>query len=181
MLETLRTDRDWSPEQVAEVAGLSPATFYVYFASKDQALAAAFDEALGQLEASVFEVLEIETLLELGLGEVLSRAAELAAEGFRRDSRLVRLALARIPDSPEVRNVYRERQRRFLARLERFLGLGQAAGKVRDGDLDLLASATLVLLQAFQNPLAHTDPRLPSLLAQAWKAMIQPEGIVEAP
>ena len=42
--EVLRSQGVLSPELIADHAGVSPATFYTYFSSKDAVLAAAFDE-----------------------------------------------------------------------------------------------------------------------------------------
>ena len=56
-------------------------------------------------------------------------------------------------DAEEVRHVYRKRQDEAQTIIQRFIRLGSSAGKLHAGDDEVLAKATLVLLQGLQNPL----------------------------
>lgn len=141
------------PEAVAESAGVSPATLYTYFGSKDALLAAAFNAALGEIGEEVSRILSIEKLLEEGLEAVTRRLVRTVVKHFTQDGRVVRLAIARLPDSPEVVEVYKKRGDEQLAMVGRFVKLGIAAGKVRDGEVLVLSRALMVQLQGLQNPI----------------------------
>jgi len=141
------------PEAVAETAGVSPATLYTYFGSKDALLASAFDAALGQIGEEVALILNVEKLLEEGLESVTRRLVRTVVKRFTHDARVVRLAIARLPDSAEVVEVYRRRGDEQLAMVGRFIKLGIAAGKVRIGDVSVLSRAVMVQLQGLQNPI----------------------------
>ncbi len=120
------------PEVVAETAGVSPATLYTYFGSKDALLASAFDVALGEIGDEVARILSIEKLLDDGLESVTRRLVRTVVKHFTRDARVVRLAIARLPDSPEMVEVYKRRSDEQLAMIGRFVRLGIAAGKAPD-------------------------------------------------
>lgn len=141
------------PEAVAETAGVSPATLYTYFGSKDALLAAAFDAALGDIGEEVARILNIEKLLEEGLESVTRRLVRTVVKHFTQDARVVRLAIARMPDSPEVVEVYKRRGDEQLAMIGRFVKLGIAAGKLRTADASVLSRAMMVQLQGLQNPI----------------------------
>ncbi|HKY47225.1 MAG TPA: TetR/AcrR family transcriptional regulator [Acidimicrobiia bacterium] len=141
------------PEAVAETAGVSPATLYTYFGSKDALLAAAFDAALGEIGDELSRILNVEKLLEDGLESVTRRLVRTVVKHFTQDARVVRLAIARLPESPEVVEVYKKRGDEQLALIGRFVKLGIAAGKVRDGEVPALSRAVMVQLQGLQNPI----------------------------
>ena len=141
------------PEAVAETAGVSLATLYTYFGSKDALLAAAFNSALGEIGEEVARILSIETLLDDGLESVTRRVVRTVVKHFTQDARVVRLAIARLPDSPEIVEVYKNRGDEQLAIIGRFVRLGIAASKLRDGDVSVLARAVMVQLQGLQNPI----------------------------
>ena len=151
--ETVRRHGVLLPESVAETANVSPATLYTYFGSKDGLLASAFDAALGEIGDEVARALNIETLLEDGLEAVTRRVIRTVVKHFTRDARVVRLAIARLPDSPEVVEVYKRRSGEQLATISRFLRLGIAAGRIRPADPVVLARAVMVQLQGLQNPI----------------------------
>jgi hypothetical protein len=73
--------------------------------------------------------------------------------GFARDARIFRLAISRLPESLLVRDVYRHHETAILERLERFIRLGSAAHLVRSGNVHTMASAMLITIQGYQNPL----------------------------
>jgi AcrR family transcriptional regulator len=151
--EVVRRYGSAAPELVAETAGVSPATVYSYFGSKDALLAGAFDAALEDINRSIAATLGIERLLENGWESTARTLVRSVVRRFSHDARLVRLAMARLPESDEVRQVWRRRQEEALSSFRRFLQLGAAAGKLRTGDEEVLARTAVVLLQGLQNPL----------------------------
>lgn len=142
-----------APELVADAAGVSPATLYSYFGSKDLLLAAAFDAALDDINQSTLSILSVERLLENGWESTARALVRSVVRRFTHDARLVRLAVGRLPDADEVRQVYRKRQVEALATIQKFIRLGASANKLQKGDDEVFAKATLVLLQGLQNPL----------------------------
>ncbi len=154
--QVIRATGALSPDEVAETAQMSPATFYAYFASKDAALAAAFDLALAEMQRRVEQTATIERLLEDGLDTTVRAVVDTVVEGFRLDARVFRLAAGRLGESELLRAVYRDREAAAMEVLVRFVRLGVAAGKIRDDPgPDAVAAALLVTLQGFQNPLLH--------------------------
>ena len=151
--ESVRRTGVLLPEAVAETARVSPATLYTYFGSKDALLASAFDTALGDIGEDVARIMTIESLLEHGLESVARRVVRAVVKHFTRDARLVRLAIARLSDSPEVVEVYKRRSDEQLAMIGRFVRLGISAGKLRTGDANVLARTVMVVLQGLQNPI----------------------------
>ena len=142
-----------SPEEVATQAEVSVATFYVYFANKDEALAAAFDGVLDEMNEATKASLDPGQLLDHGLEAVIRDLARRVVRQFTNDAGVFRLAISRLPDSEDARRVYRERERESLETLTEFIRRGIRAGSVRHGDPDRLARALLISLQGFQNPL----------------------------
>lgn len=151
--EVVRSRGLLSPELISEHAGVSPATFYTYFSSKDAVLAAAFDASLEAMSADVGEVLSIEGLLENGLDKTVHALVRRVVRGFSHDARIFRLAISRLPESDAIRQIYREHEEGILLFLERFIRLGAAAGKLRAGRSEAMAAAILVTIQGYQNPL----------------------------
>ena len=141
------------PEEVARQAEVSVATFYVYFTNKDQALAAAFDRVLDEMNEATRTALDPGRLLDHGLEIVLRDLGRRVVRQFTHDAGVFRLAISRLPDSEDARRVYREREQESLATLTEFVRRGVRAGAVRDDDPDRLARALLISLQGYQNPL----------------------------
>lgn len=152
--ETLRHHGSLSPEVAAETAGLSPATLYTYFGSKDALLAAAFDAALGEIGESIAPILSIERLLEQGWERTARALVRTVVRGFSHDGRLIRLAITKVAESDGILEVYNRRTNEQLDLLQRFIRLGASAGQLREGDPGVLARTTMVFLQSLQNPLA---------------------------
>jgi AcrR family transcriptional regulator len=159
--EVVRRSGVLAPEAIAEHASVSPATFYTYFSSKDEALAAAFDAVLAEMRVRLEATLGVEQVLEEGLAPVVRRMTHEVVRGFAHDARLFRLAISRLPDSEVIRAVYRGREAEALALLARFVRLSAAAGRVRPADPDTLAAALLVSVQGLQNPLLHRPGAAP--------------------
>jgi AcrR family transcriptional regulator len=166
-----------SPEEVASEAEVSVATFYVYFANKDAALAAAFDRVLDEMNEETRSALDPGRLLDHGLEAVLRDLGRRVVRQFTHDAGVFRLAISRLPDSEDARRVYRERERESLATLTEFVRRGIRARVVRDEDPDRLARALLISLQGYQNPLllqAGTG-RLLDELVHMLTALLEPE------
>ncbi|MFO7547897.1 MAG: TetR/AcrR family transcriptional regulator [Acidimicrobiia bacterium] len=166
-----------SPEAVATEAGVAPATFYLHFANKDEALAATFDAVLEELHATTTAALDLERLLADGLERVVQDLARNVVKGFRRDAGVVRLAISRLPEARPVQEVYREREDATLTMLTAFVRSGARAGMVRAGDPGRIASALLVSVQGYQNPLLlqpGTSAVLDELVAMLL-ALLRPE------
>lgn len=143
----------FNADLVAESAGVAPATFYAYFPSKDDALAAALDEVLTELNDRTLAEVSIEHLLDAGLRPTVERAVAAALDVFTSSALVMRLALARLPESRPIRHVYRDHQREATAALERFVGLGIAAGRIADVDVATATETVLVMMQGLNNPM----------------------------
>ena len=169
----------FSGEEVAARAGMSPATFYTYFPSKDDALAAALDEVLRDLVTRTLASLEIERLLERGLRPVLEKAVAESLDVFQNSALVMRLALARLPESPAIRHVYRDRQAEAVAELRRFIRLGIAAKRLSAEDPEATTSALLVALQGLNNPLLLRRGATPVVakMVESMVILLDPRGL----
>lgn len=161
----------FTAERVAARSGTSPATFYTHFATKDGALAAAFEQVMGALVAVVERHLQVERLLDLGLSALCEDFAEDAVAFFGEHALVFRAAVARVPESRALRDVYRRHEGTALDRYERFVGLGQQAGKIRAGDTEALARALLVMTEGLNNPLLLAGDTPPPELAEIHRAL----------
>lgn len=151
--EEIAATGSFTAERVATRAGLSPATFYDYFPTKDAALAAAFASVLDDLVVFVDGAFGVERLLEEGLERWCGQIVREAAGFFGRHTLVFRSALARMPESKALRDTFREHERVVFDRYRRFLELGRRAGRIRGGDHEALARTLLVLTQGLNNPL----------------------------
>ncbi len=149
----VRSEGGLAADAVADEAGVSVATFYVYFATKDKALAAAFDQVLNELNQETAAALDPGRLLDLGLDEVLRDLARRVVRCFTHDAAVFRLAITRLAESEDARRVYRAREEESLSVLTEFVRRGIRAGVIRDENADRLARALLISLQGYQNPL----------------------------
>jgi AcrR family transcriptional regulator len=174
--EVLRSQGVLSPELIADQAGVSPATFYTYFSSKDAVLAAAFDATLEAMTKELDTALSIEGLLDNGLDATTHMIVRKVIRGFSHDARIFRLAISRLPDSELIRHVYRHHEESILTVVGRFLELGQAAGMIRKGETASMAAAFLVTIQGYQNPLIlrpGSGPLIEELTAMVY-ALVRP-------
>jgi len=144
----------FAAETVAERSGTSTATFYVYFPSKDVALAAAFDAVLERMTDMVEDELQIEKLLTRDLEQVCHDFIGAALAYFRAHSLIFRLALAELPHSKPLRQSYRRVENKVLEQYANFITLGQKAGMVKKGDVGAMATTLLILTQGLNNPVA---------------------------
>lgn len=143
----------FNADQVADSAGVAPATFYAYFPSKDEALASALDDVLTELNERTLAACSIERLLDAGLRATVESAVDAALDVFTSSALVLRLALARLPESRTIRHVYRDHQREATTALHRFVELGIAAGRIADLDVFTATDALLVVMQGLNNPL----------------------------
>ena len=140
--DELRSTGAFTAETVAERADCSPATFYGHFATKDDALTAAFEVVLVEM----FEMLR-DTITEEGIdsGDIdvmIGDFVERQADTFRTESLVFRTALSRLPAHKALRHLYREAERVSLEHLA--FVLGDKA----------LAERVLVVSQGLNNPRA---------------------------
>ncbi len=166
----------FTAERVAARAGTSVATFYSHLPTKDVALTAAFNAAMDDLVEVVEARLTGEALLD-GLERFARDFVDASLAFFAERSLIFRCALARMPECRPLREVYRAHEAQAFSRYARFVEMGQAAGKVRTGDVEALARAFLVLSQGLNNPLAlglaESDP-LRAELAGLVLALLKP-------
>ena len=142
----------FTADLVAQRAGSSAATFYNHFASKDDALHAAFSSAMGDLVDFVASQLQIERILDAGLDRFASDWV-LACVGFFRDNSVVfRAAQMQLPASETLREAYRSHEQAAFEKYERFVRLGQAAQTIRAGDASAIANVMMIVSEGYNNP-----------------------------
>lgn len=151
--EVISSTGAFSAETVGDRAGMSQATFYSYFPTKDDALRAAFDLVLTELDDAGARALAVERLLDTDLRTVIREALTAVLDVFRDNALVFRLALVRLPESKVIRDVFRSRQRDGYDVIRRFVELGQKAGAIRYTDTDRLATTLLITLQGLNNPI----------------------------
>lgn len=140
--------------RVAEAAGVSTGTFYVYFADKHQLLAELFARCLDDVTDAVDDQLTSDHLLDLGLQATLHGAVEMVAAGYRHRAPVLRAALGRMSSRADLRAVYWQRHARAVEVLERFVQRAAAAGMAGDVPPRETALAILVLTEGVNHPVA---------------------------
>ncbi len=143
----------FTADAVARRAQSSPATFFSYFPSKEDALTAAFGFALDELVNVAEEGLRIDDLLDRGLEPVCTSFVRDVIAYFTRYALVFRAALVLLPQSKQLRDAYRTRQSRVLAHYQRFIERGQKSGFIRQGDAKVIAEALMVTTQGLNNPM----------------------------
>lgn len=144
---------------IAQEAGVSTGTFYTYFDDREQILAAAFARRLSALLERVRAQLDPGALLDEGLEEVLRRAVDAVLDEYRRHAATYRAAIAQVPASEQLREVYWTAHRETEEVVSTFLRRAQAAGQARqDADPSVLALALIVVVQGANNPLLLAQP-----------------------
>ena len=175
----LRSEGAFTVEQVAADVGVSVATIYNRFPEgRDGLLAAAFDSALDRL-VSAGAVLTVEHLLDHGLQATIRAMVDGLVAVFTDEALVMRSALARLPESRVLRESYRRHEADARSRNHRFVQLGQAAGRIADGDTAELADVLVVMGQGLNNPVllgsSHRG-RLVEHLTAALVAVLEPGG-----
>ena len=155
--DELSESGSFTAERVAKRAGTSVATFYVHLPTKEVALVAVFERVMGELVSVVDQHLKVERLLESGLEALMGEFVEASIEFFSERMLVMRAGLAALPESRELRQVYREHEGMAFEGFSRFITLGQSAGQIRSGRVEELARTFLVLSQGLNNPLLF-DP-----------------------
>jgi AcrR family transcriptional regulator len=163
---------------VATDAGLSVATIYNRFPDgRDGLLAAAFDRSLDRVVGASVETLTVENLLDNGLNSTMCTLVEELADIFADEALVMRVALARLPESRLLRETYRRHEEIARQANRRFIELGQIANQISDGDPDELADLLIVLGQGINNPLvlgAKDRGQLCDRLAAAMVSALSP-------
>ena len=166
---------------VAAAAGVSVGTFYTYFSDREHALAALFAARLDELIEAVGRALRLETLLDEGLGALVTGLVRVVVDGYDRHAATFRAALVQLPSSPIVRTVYWERHQRSEDVVTAFLRRAQQAGKVAVRDPAVMARSLLVLVQGLNTPLVLGRPgdeqrALTEEVVRALVGMLRPEA-----
>ena len=178
-VDRLRSDGAFTAEQVAADAGVSVATIYNRFPEgRDGLLGAAFDRALDRVVAAG-AVLTVERLLDDGLEATLRAMVDGLVAVFADEVLVMRAGLARLPESRVLRESYRRHEADARSRNHRFVQLGQAAGRIVDGDTDELADVLVVLGQGLNNPVllgSVRRGRLVGHMTAALVAILEPGG-----
>jgi len=140
-------------DTIAEVAGVSTATFYAHFATHNDAIAAALDISLTSIVGVAEQRFHIEVLIEQGLDSVVAALVTGMHKVFREESLVMRAAQVPMSSHQPTREIYRGHEARSLQPVPRQIELGQKAGILRDGTPKMRATSLLVLLQGLHNPL----------------------------
>ncbi len=168
----------FSAESIAKRAEISPATYYVYFPSKEIALGAAFSTALQRLENVATSTFTIENLLGLGLKPTCARVVEDSVSYFREHQLIFRTALAELPTSKIIRDAFRGSENEVLEHFRKVVEMGQRAGTIAPGRPETLAEAVLVLTQGLNNNLLlkRNNADLRELLVRSLLGVLDPKA-----
>jgi AcrR family transcriptional regulator len=168
----------FTADLVARRAGSSQATFYNHFASKEEALNAAFSAAMNDLVDMVTSQLQIERVLDVGLNRFASEWVLACVGFFRTNSVVFSAAQMQFPGSARLREVYRDRELAAFEKYQRFVRLGQAAHTIRTGDASEIANVMMIVSQGYNNPAIlrmNPDDGLHVQLTRVVVKMLAPE------
>jgi AcrR family transcriptional regulator len=168
----------FTADLVVRRAGSSPATFYNHFASKEDALIAAYSAAMDDLVEFVTRQLQIERILDAGLERFASNWVLQCVAFFRDNSVVFRAAQMQAPLSETLREVYRAHERAALEIYERFVRLGQRAQMIRPGDTSAIAYVMMITSEGYNNPAIlrmDAGDALHRELSRAVVRMLEPE------
>ena len=174
----------FSAERVALRAGTSTPTFYNHFATKDDALAAAYEQMMLGVVDMAQRKCQIERLLDEGLQVLVADWVLMTGAFFRENVRLSRLAQAAIDRSKTMRDLFREHEARTIEVYRRFIELGQAACAIRQGDPDAMASTLTITAQSWHHQLVQNveaGDELHRELTGMIVAMLQPPAEMPNP
>jgi AcrR family transcriptional regulator len=164
--DELRHQGHFTGEAVAQRAGCSPATYYVHLPTKDDALAAAFDLVLDDLDALAERLFDVERLTRRGLEAWSREVVDETVQLFATESLVFRVALSRLREHDGLRRSYRSTEQRVLARIGALLTEAAARDLAGHGQVEARAEAVLVLTQALNNPRLLRRPRPRPVLDQ---------------
>ena len=176
--DELSESGSFTAERVAKRAGTSVATFYVHLPTKEVALVAVFERVMGELVSVVNQNLKVERLLESGLETLMGEFVQASIVFFSERMLVMRAGLAALPESRELRQVYRQHEGLAFEGFARFIALGQSAGQIRSGPTEELARTFLILSQGLNNPLlfdAEARASLPAHLSRVLAGWLKRE------
>jgi AcrR family transcriptional regulator len=159
-LEVIKETGEFTGELVAQRAGVSTPTFYTYFATKDHAIEACLALCFEDYEERMGRAESIEVLLELGLERTLTGVVATLIAINDEYRALLRLARGRIIASRLLREQSRIEERRAYEATKRFLSLGQAAGRIRAGDIDALTTTVRTVLEGLDSWTVRARPEV---------------------
>ena len=142
----------FTADEVAQRVGCSPATFYSHFATKNDALAAAFESVLGDVVDLCRTSLSVDRFCSPGVQSSVVAFVDAQADLFRRESPLFRLALSRLSSHRGIRRAYRSAEAATLSHLEAVVAEGQRLGLIVGGESRVIAETVLVLGEGLNNP-----------------------------
>lgn len=179
-LEVVAETGEFTGEQVAARAGVSTATFYAHFATKDHAVHACLQRAFDDYQQRMQQVESIERLLDVGLRETVTGIVRTIADINDEYRSLLRLARARVRASQLLREQSRVEERRAFAASLRFVRLGQSAGMIRRSDPEILTATMRTLVEGLDAWTVRSHPavaetEIPDLLTR-YLAPIPPEA-----
>ncbi len=148
----IRATGSFTANEISARVGCSPATFYSHFATKDDALAAAFESVLGDVVDLCRSMLDLDRFESPGVEAAVVAFVDAQADLFRRESPLFQLALSRLSSHRGIRSAYRSAEAETLAHLEAVVVEGQRLGLVTDGEPRVIAETVLVLGEGLNNP-----------------------------
>ncbi len=143
----------FTAELIAQRTNTSVATFYNHFATKDDALIAAYAEVMQELQQLVAHHCHIEKLLDLGLRKLVADWLLDASAFFAANAVLFRLAQATLERSKPMRDLFRQHEEHIQKIYQRFIELGQAAKLLRQGGSHAMAQVLVVITEGWYHPL----------------------------
>jgi AcrR family transcriptional regulator len=169
---------DFNTELVAKRSGSSPANFYNHFATKDDALIAAYDHIMAGLLRLVSDQCRIDRLLDEGLQPFMAAWVMRTAQFFADNAALFRLTQSAFGRSKPLRDLFRTYEADVTESYRRFIELGQAAQQFRRGDQLIMAQMLTVFSESWHHRLVQKleagDP-LHAELTQALVTMLSPD------
>jgi AcrR family transcriptional regulator len=165
---------------IAAAAGVSTATFYVHFATHDDAIAAALDITLGAVVDVARRLIDIETLVERGVEPVLDDVVHDIHAVFRAESLVTRMAIARFAHHRGISDVYHRHEKAGLEHLTRQIDLAQRAKLLMAGNPAHRATCAIVLMQGINNPLLTRSDLAPDVATHLREALAAALGSITA-
>ena len=165
---------------IATAAGVSTATFYVHFATHDDAIAAALDITLGAIVDVARRLIDIEALIERGVEPVIDDVVHEIHAVFRADGLVTRMAIARFAHHRGISDVYHHHEHAGFEHLMRQIDLAQRAGLLSAGDPAHRATCVLVLMQGINNPLLTRSDLVDEVAVHLRDALVAALGATDA-
>lgn len=161
---------------IAHAAGVSTATFYVHFATHDDAIAAALDITLGAVVEVARKFINIEEFIERGVEPVIADVVHEIHAIFRAESLVTRMAIARFAHHRGISDVYHLHENAGLEHLARQIELGQRAGLLSAGNPAHRATCAIVIMEGINNPLLTRAQLAPEVATHLREALVAALG-----